>query len=173
MPGVMIATDMPQETEVVLLLDDDVVLSPSDVLAVAYQCHESQDVVFGSYPLRMPPGKEGQDNRLAHKLSPGGHISGGLGCTAIPAALFRHLHLSPFERVKVHPSLPESSCPYRVGVYCGGWMTEDLFFCWTLARQNVKTSFYPPILRHGLTVATKDFTMLDHSPMIRDLVPEL
>jgi hypothetical protein len=52
-------------------------------------------------------------------------------------------------------------------------MTEDLFFCWTLARQNVKTSFYPPILRHGLTVATKDFTMLDHSPMIRDLVPEL
>lgn len=174
--GVMVATEMPADTDVVVMLDDDVRPSPVDLIGLigwaAYDLHSP--VVFMSYALRLPPGSEGQDARIAHYVSSEwGGVVGGLGCVAMTARCFRFLHLNAENEaplVKTHPSLPPSTAPYRVGVYDGRWLSEDIYFCRNLLRRGVPSALYPKCAMHGKEKVTRRFSMLDGSPLVSSLI---
>jgi hypothetical protein len=99
------------------------------------------------------------------------------------AERFRQLHLlGVFEEstepliharqplVRVTPGGPLSSAPYRVGVYDGQWLSEDLYFFRHVHRSGVPTVLYPRCSPHGRTLVTSRFKMLDGSPLAPELL---
>lgn len=179
--GAAVSTGMPSDTDVVVMVDADVRPDPHTLMGLigraAYDPHAP--VVVSSYPIRVPPGKEGSDDRLAHYVHDR-RVWGGLGCVAMAAERFLQLHLlGAYEEhsldlrqplVRVTPDGPLSSAPYRVGVYDGRWLSEDLYFFRHVHRNGVPTVLYPRCSPHGAVKATARFKMLDGSPLAPELL---
>lgn len=194
--GAAIASDPPASGDVVVLLDDDVLVSSVDLLAIVGQCRQSGEIVVGTYPIRDScEGAErlSPDLRLAHRVNrlPDGdvQIHGGLGCVAFPMPVFRELHgygeivssdgvrvgnlVCPWSEMSVVvPGGNVSTCPYRACVQEGQWFTEDLFFFRLVERAGFPTQFYPLVLRHAGQVADSRYRMLDGTPIVSPLVAE-
>ena len=179
--GASVANHMPDDSDVVVMLDSDVHPDPHTLLGVvgraAYDPHAP--LVISSYPIRVPPGKEGYDDRLAHYVQDK-RVWGGLGCVAMAVERFLQLHLlGVFDEhvldlrqplVRVTPDGPLSSAPYRVGVYGGRWLSEDLYFFRHVHQNGVPTVLYPRCSPHGAVKATARFKMLDGSPLAPELL---
>lgn len=174
--GATMAEYMPSETECVVFLDDDVEPSPTALTSLITSTISSArtghpTVYVASYPLRLPeslPGAPEQvDNRIAHRVSAvNGNVSGGLGCVAIPAALFRWLHLGDWTPLyAILPSAPLSTCPYRVGPYEGIWTTEDLYFFAMLRLNSIPSRLLPTVVRHGGRSAASGWSDLNGRPL--------
>jgi hypothetical protein len=173
--GATMAECMPPQTECVVLLDDDVEPSPgalnmliTSAISSARTGHPT--VYVASYPLRLPtqlPDQPKQvDNRIAHRIAVDGNVSGGLGCIAIPAALFRWLHLGDWSPLySVMDSAPPSTCPYRVGPLHGTWTTEDLYFFSVLRELTIPSRLLPTVVRHGGRSAAADWKDLNGRPL--------
>lgn len=171
--GAIVATGMPAETDIVVMLDDDVRPTPVDLIGIIGRaaCDPISPVVVCSYALRLPPGKEGQDERIAHYVKDR-FIFGGLGCVAMTAARFRFIHLGDGTQqlVKVHPNVPPSTAPYRVGVYADVWLSEDLYFFRNLHLLGIPAVLYPTCAVHGHTRVSRRFKMLDGAPLLSSLI---
>lgn len=176
MLGATMAEYMPPDTECVVLLDDDVEPSPvalrsliTSTISSARTGHPT--VYVASYPLRLPlplPGEPEQpDNRIAHRIAAvGGNVSGGLGCVAIPAAMFRWLHLGDWApHYQVMRKAPLSTCPYRVGPLHGTWTTEDLYFFSVLRELTIPSRLLPTVVRHDGRSAAADWKDLSGRPL--------
>lgn len=168
MLGATMAECMPPNTECVVLLDDDVEPSPGALTSLITSAISSArtghpTVYVASYPLRLPrprPGEPEQlDNRIAHGIAAiGGTVSGGLGCVAIPAAMFRWIHLGDWApHHQVSKRSPMSTCPYRVGPLGGTWTTEDLYFFSVLQELTIPSRLLPTVVRHGGRSAAADW----------------
>lgn len=171
--GASVASHMPPNTDVVVMLDDDVRPSPVDLMGIIGRAafDPTSPVVFSSYALRTPPGLEGNDDRIAHYLLGDSQVWGGLGCVAMTADRFRFVHLGGAQPlVRVHPRLPHSAAPYRVGVYDDQWLSEDLYFCRVLHQLRVPTVLYPRCSAHGAVKVTSRFKMLDGAPLVSSLI---
>lgn len=171
--GAIVATGMPPDTDVVVMLDDDVRPTPVDLIGIIGRaaCDPTQPLVVCSYAIRLPPGKDGQDERIAHYVDPVGRVYGGLGCVAMTASRFRFIHLEGAQPlVRVHQHAPLSSAPYRVGLFDGVWLSEDLYFFRTVHMLRIPTVLYPTCAVHGNTRVSRRFKMLDGAPLLSSLV---
>lgn len=180
--GSTMAETMPSDIECVVLLDDDVSPSPLALTTLVTSAVSSAKVgrptvYVASYPLRLPPAEPGEqpgvDRRIAHDVWKDGNVSGGLGCVAIPSALFRYLHLGDWTRhYPVSPGRIPSTCPYRVGPRHGIWMTEDLYFFSILRELTIPSRLIPRVVKHARLSAAEGFTQLNGSPLSCGLVFE-
>lgn len=175
MLGAAMATTMPSNVECVVLLDDDVTPSANALTTLIVSAISSArtghpTVYAASYPLRLPKPEPGErvldDRRLAHDLSKDNNVSGGLGCVAIPSALFRWLHLGDWTRhYQIMTAGPPSTCPYRVGPRNGIWMTEDLYFCSVLRELTIPSRLIPVVVQHRGKSAGPGWSWLDGRPL--------
>lgn len=159
----------------VVLLDDDVEVTPIDLIAITRTCMQSGHVIVGTYPIRDADGAVSPDRRLAHRVGTDGAVYGGLGCIAIPIAVFLQVHKGEMPTrylVSVHPSLPEVAPVYQATVLDGEWWTEDLFFFRVLRDGGAMTKLYPIVLRHAGRVADRSYRMLDGAPLPNELLTE-
>lgn len=174
--GVDMANTMLPSTDCVVLLDDDVRPSEFSLNLLITSCHGAAKaghptVYAATYPLRIPPPEAGElprtDNRVAHDVwKDGVTISGGLGCVAIPAALFRWIHLGDWgHHYSIVPGQAASTCPYRVGPRNGIWMTEDLWFFSVLRELSIPSRLIPRVVKHGDRSAAPGFRQLNDSPI--------
>jgi len=173
--GAEMSASMPSDVECVFLLDDDVSPSATALFSLVTSAVSSArsghpTVYVASYPLRTPTPELGEpikeDRRIAHDIWQDGNVSGGLGCVAIPSALFRWLHLGDW--TKHYPIMvgqTPSTCPYRVGPRNGIWMTEDLYFFSFLRELTVPSRMIPFIVQHGHKSAGPGWSWLDDRPI--------
>lgn len=174
--GAEMATNLPSDVECVVLLDDDVSPSSAALLSIisstVFSARAGHPTIFAaSYPLRLPVPDQGDiprsDNRIAHDIwKHGVSISGGLGCVAIPSALFRWIHLGDWT---THYSIMgggvPSTCPYRVGPRHGIWMTEDVYFWSVLRELSIPSKLIPVVVKHGTLSGAPGWTQLNGMPL--------
>lgn len=178
--------------DVVVMLDDDVAVSPVAMLSLvslarAQEPNEQgvRGAVVGTYPVRSQLGHP-VDRRLAHRLIPncldglfGYSVVGGLGCVAMSPDTYQWLHAPRLSGEQPVLGCEAVNCgPYRVGtttgldVPSGTWLSEDLFFSYRMAKLGVRTELLPIPLVHRSFRADSSYSMLDGSAPPKELLLE-